>query len=144
MPGKDARVANHTVRLEGPNLLLANVLATRYRVTLQQLIEALVLGCAERDGVDGPSAETPVETRSTPRGGNVIDLNASRERRRARAESRSTPLGHRLDRRARSEAVVERSQRARAMAAAACEMADEARRRADEVKAQVAQYHRSA
>jgi hypothetical protein len=136
MPGKGTRVANHTIRLDAPNLRLANLLAMRYGVTLQQLIEALVLGCAERDGVGGPGAATPVATPSndTRRRGNVIDLSAVRERRRARAQRRANPVSlQTTDRRARAGAVVERSQHARAMAAAACEMAGQARLRAEEV-----------
>src|SRR5262245_49434162 len=130
---------SQTIRLEGPSLQFANLLAARYQVTLQQLIAALVVGCAERDGVGGPRAERPVGTRSRQRCGNVIYLTEFGQKRRARTECCSSTVSRRLDRRESSQAVVERSQRARANAAAACEMADQARRLAAEVKAQSAQ-----
>jgi hypothetical protein len=140
MPGKERYSAYQTVRLDRANLQLATFLARRYGVTLQHLIEALVHGCAERDGVvesapepDAPSrGETP--SRNAGPGGKIIDLSASRERRRSKCPRRSAPVPERHDRQAHIEAVLQRSKNVRAMAAVACEMADAARDRAQEVK----------
>jgi hypothetical protein len=139
MPGKERYSAYQTVRLDRANLQLATFLARRYGVTLQHLIEALVLGCAERDGVvesasepEAPSCEeAPSEN---PRGrGKIIDLSASRERRHRKSPRRSAPIPDRHDRHTRIEAVLQRSKNARAMAAAACEMAGAARVRAQQL-----------
>lgn len=140
MPGKERYSAHQTVRLDHANLQLATFLARRYGVTLQHLIEALVVGCAERDGVvegapepDAPNREY-APSRNTRSGGKIIDLSASRERRHRKSLRRSVPIPDRHDRHARIEAVLERSKNAQAMAAAACEMAGAARIRAEELK----------
>jgi hypothetical protein len=114
-------------------------LARRYGVTLQHLIEALVLGCAERDGVveSAPEPEAPSREEAPCRNvarGKIIDLSASRERRRRKSPRRSAPSPDRHDRHARIEAVLQRSRNARAMAAAAREMAGAVRIRAQEIK----------
>jgi hypothetical protein len=139
MPGNERYSAHQTVRLDHANLQLATFLARRYGVTLQHLIEALLLGCAERDGVveSTPEPEAPSRgepSRNTPARGRIIDLSASRARRPRRFPRRSAPIPDRHDRHARIEAVLQRSKNARAMAAAACEMAGVARVRAQELK----------
>lgn len=141
MPDKERFSAHQTVRLDHANLQLATFLAGRYGVTLQHLIEALVHGCAERDGVvestpepEAPSSREEVPSRNTPARGKIIDLNAFRERRHRRSPRRSAPILDRHDRHERIEAVLQRSKNARAMAAAACEMAGVARIRAQELK----------
>jgi hypothetical protein len=53
MPVK--RLAQNTVELHKPIFHLAETLAQRYEVTVQELFEALVLGCAEREP-DMPAA----------------------------------------------------------------------------------------
>jgi hypothetical protein len=147
MPGKERYSARQTVRLDHANLHLATFLARRYGVTLQHLIEALVLGCAERDGVveRAPEPEAPsreeAPSRNTPARGKIIDLSAFREHRHRKSPRRSPPIPDRHDRHAPIEAVLQRSKNARAMAVAACEMAGAARIRARAIKEMWRRYH---
>src|SRR5919204_2505075 len=85
MAGKIGRFAK-TVRLDEPVIRLAEYLAERYDVTVQELIEALLLSCD--DGSNSEStAPPPVLTPDPPRrrrlgrSGHVIDLADARRRR---------------------------------------------------------------
>lgn len=79
-----------TIRLDESVTRLAEILAHRYGVTVAELIEALLLGCAERDAVGMPSREAEPGTgpgvASGSRGpARVIELAQARRRPRRRA-----------------------------------------------------------
>ncbi len=88
MPVK--RFVTNTLKLEEPVIRLADLLAERYGVTIQELIEALLLYCAELEqdaGAGwGPSLEPdllvttprPVEPRWSRGPGNLIVLGGDR------------------------------------------------------------------
>jgi len=70
--------AKDSVKLSEATVRLAEKLAERYGVTVQELIEALLLECA---GERPAKATPPPEARVNPR---VIDLDQARERRTRR------------------------------------------------------------
>jgi hypothetical protein len=94
------RIPKGSIRLDEPIVRIAEHLSDRYRVTVQQLVEALVLGCAESSGdaardaaaAAAPPSPAPVEMVGVPRArrprgpGKVIDLCAARRRRTHAAE----------------------------------------------------------
>lgn len=105
MPAKEWYTSGQTIRLDEPVIHIARYLARRYRVTLQQLVEALLVSCAERDAaaradpahtenVDGPvlvPAPTYAPTRRVR--GKVIDLRVAQQRRQERAQQAATQPG---------------------------------------------------
>jgi hypothetical protein len=100
---------------------LALDLAARYRVSLQQFIEALVLGCAERDTAESCPAHAdehalPPGRAVEHRPADVIPITRARRGASRRAQAESVPLG-------RIEQLVHRSRALRARAAAVCESA---------------------
>jgi hypothetical protein len=76
MPFKHA--VRNTVQLDESVIRLAETLAERYGVTVQKLIEALIVGCAERRRDAGAewasSTPAPVESRWRRGPGNLIVL----------------------------------------------------------------------
>lgn len=78
MPEQLQPRAKDSVRLSEATVRLAEKLAERYGVTVQELIEALLLECA---GERPPKSTPPPEVRDTSR---VIDLDQARERRARR------------------------------------------------------------
>lgn len=58
---------SRTVRLDERVGRVAEALAARYRVTVAELVEALLLGCAERDAL-APPAGAPDRVRMGPPG----------------------------------------------------------------------------
>lgn len=129
MAGKVQRLAT-TLHVQEPVIRLARELARRYDVTVEWLIEALVLGCAERDA--SYSSEPTLEphlaeplppampAESPPREpARVIPISRARQRQvDAPAAARD-----RTDVEARVQSVLLGSQAARTRAAAACELA---------------------
>lgn len=121
MVGKVQRLAT-TLHVQEPVIRLARELARRYDVTVEQLIGALILGCAERDASysSEPTLEPHVAeslppaamaAESPPREpARVIPISRAR-RRQAGA---SAAAHDRTDVEARAQSVLRRSQAARA------------------------------
>lgn len=139
MAGTVARFSP-TLRLQEPVIRVAVSLADRYGVTVQQLIEALVLGCAERDNAN--RAETTIATvrdgyvsspapvvAPEPRDSTVIALSERRQK-----EENAEPGHNMTDMWARVESLLQRSKAIRARAEAACEMAARVRRVSQEAR----------
>ena len=78
-----------TIHLTEPVVRLAANLASRYSVTVPQLIEALLVDCAERE-MQGEAAPASALANMHPADGDrrVIDFNEARQRRRWRDADR--------------------------------------------------------
>ena len=78
MPGEVRRFARRSLRLDEATVRLAENLAARFGVTVQEFIEALLLEIA------GQSIEPPVAPRRSAEAARLIDLDEARERRTRR------------------------------------------------------------
>lgn len=76
-----------TLRLAEPVVRLAENLASRYNVTVPQLIEALLLDYADR-GMQGEAPPAPALAQPQRDDGRVIDISAARTSRRRRDATR--------------------------------------------------------
>ncbi len=129
MAGKIGRFAK-ALRLDEPVIRLAEYLADRYDVTVQELIEALLLSCDQGNDaeIDAPPPMAEPEPLPRRRGGrpcHVIDLAEARRRRGTEEPGRRAQ-----EISARATTLVERSQVVRARATALCEQAARVRREA--------------
>lgn len=78
-----------TIRLNELVVRLAENLASRYNVSVPQIIEALLVDCAEREMQgDAPPASALDQMHPMGGDGHVIDLNEARQRRRRRDAER--------------------------------------------------------
>ena len=75
MPGKVRRFSRRSLRLNEATVRLAENLATRFGVTVQEFIEALLLEIA------GQSIEPRVQPRQSGEAARLIDLDEARQRR---------------------------------------------------------------
>ena len=78
-----------TLHLKEPVVRLAENLAGRYSVTVPQLIEALLVDCAEREMQgEAPPASALEQMHPVDGGSRVIDFSEARQRRRWRDADR--------------------------------------------------------